>query len=215
MSTAAVPPEPSSGEPPSPRWSRFFHQSDDPLFVLNARRRIVYVNPAWEGWAALKLSEVRGQPCRTSLTSDADRQAALLGLLAPSKEALSGQPSSIRRRGLAGMSPWIDVFFFPCKKDGHLVAILGRIASIGAPSASKAPLLPEKLVQLRERAVGNFRLEHWESDDPASARIIAQARLASQTAVPVLLLGPRGCGREWLARTIHRLSPRREEFFTH
>jgi DNA-binding NtrC family response regulator len=28
-----------------------------------------------------------------------------------------------------------------------------------------------------------------------------------------LLLGPRGCGREWLARTIHRLSPRRNEFF--
>src|SRR6185295_13841941 len=90
---------------------------------------------------------------------------------------------------------------------------LGRIASIGAPSASKAPLLPEKLVQLRGRAAGDFRLEHWESDDPASARIVAQARLASQTAVPVLLLGPRGCGREWLARTIHRISPRRDEFF--
>src|SRR5436305_818055 len=44
-------------------------------------------------------------------------------------------------------------------------------------------------------------------------RLVTQARLAASTTLPVLLEGPNGSGKEWLARTIHLAGPRRSEFF--
>ncbi len=212
MSSSAGPPEPPVGETASPRWSRLLHQSDDPLFVLNARRRLLYVNPAWERWSGLTFGDVRSQPCRASAVRN-DPQAAILGLLAPTKEALAGHTSQVRRRGAIANAPWIDVHFFPWKKDGAVVGIIGRIDAVAAVPTTQGPPLPEKIVQLRERAARSYRLELWESDVPAVQTAVAQARLASQTTVPVLLHGPPGSGKEWLARTIHRHGLRREEFF--
>jgi transcriptional regulator with PAS, ATPase and Fis domain len=198
---------------PSSRWSRLLHHSDDPLFVLNARRRLLYANPAWERWAEVSLGDVRGQTCRSSAAPPVDRHTALLGLLAPTKEALAGRASHIRRRGLAAMATWVDIHFFPVAKDGGVSIIVGRIAPALTAAASKGPPLPEKIVQLRERAAREHRLELWDSDVPAVQRAVAQARLASHSNVSVLLQGPPGSGREWLARAIHQLGPRREEFF--
>ncbi len=211
MSSSAGHPEPSPREP-APRWSRLLHQSDDPIFVLNARRRLLYVNPAWERWSGLTLADVRSQPCRTSSTP-ADPQASILAMLAPTKEALAGLPSQVRRRGLSPRARWIDIVFFPWMNDGRVGGIVGRIVGVPETPKTKSPPLPEKIVQLRERAARSYRLELWESDVPAVQTAVAQARLASQTTVPVLLQGPPGSGKEWLARAIHRLGPRREEFF--
>jgi len=212
MSSSAEPPASSPGERSSPRWSRLLSQADDRLFVLNARRKILYVNPAWERWAGLAFHDVRGLSCRPS-SAKTDDAAAILNRLAPTKEALAGSPSRVRRRGASPHEPWIDVHFFPCSKDGKVSAILGRVDVVAVIASKTAPPLPEKIVQLRERATRFYRLELWESSIPAVQRVVAQARLASQTAVPVLLQGPIGAGKEWLARTIHHLGPRREEFF--
>jgi PAS domain S-box-containing protein len=212
MSSSAEPPAPSPGERSSPRWSRLLSQTDDRFFVLNARRKILYVNPAWERWAGLTLPDVRGLSCRPS-SAKSDDAAAILNLFSPTKEALAGLPSRVRRRGAAPHEPWIDVHFFPCSKDGKVSVILGRVDVVGVIASKTAPPLPEKIVQLRERATRLYRLELWESGIPAVQRVVAQARLASQNTAPILLQGPVGAGKEWLARTIHHLGPRREEFF--
>jgi len=44
-------------------------------------------------------------------------------------------------------------------------------------------------------------------------RLVEQARLASQTQLPAVLLGERGTGKQWLARCIHQHSSRRERTF--
>src|SRR5205814_9601251 len=80
-----------------------------------------------------------------------------------------------------------------------------------APFPSLFPSTPpfrSGIVQLRNPRT--FRLELWESDVPAVQTVVRQARLAATSNVPVLLQGPRGSGKEWLARTIHRLGPRRD-----
>lgn len=199
--------EPSPAETSSPRWSHLLHRADEPFFVLNARRRLLYVNPAWERWAGVSLKDVRGRACRAA---DDD---SVFGSLAPTKEALGGQWSHVRRRDATGKSSWIDVHFLPWKHDGQVLAILGRIDAIAVAPTASSPPLPEKIVQLRDRLQRTYRLELWESDVPAVRTAVLQARLAAATTAPVLLQGPPGSGKEWLARTIHRLGPRREEFF--
>lgn len=211
MSSSADPREPTPGEHSSPRWSRLLEQSDDPLFVLNARRLLLHVNAAWERWANLARSDVRGHSCRAAKNDD--DTAAILGLLAPTKEALGGTPSQVRRRATKPQTAWLDVHFMPWKKDGRVFAILGRIVIVPSVRAAKNPPLPEAIIQLRERMARTYRLELWESSVPAVQRTVAQARLASQTTMPILFQGPAGSGKEWLARTIHRLGPRREEYF--
>lgn len=192
-------------DPPTPRWSRLLHQADDSIFVLNSRRRLLYANPAWEKWAGLSFASVRGRSCRSST------EIPILSLLAPSKEALAGAMSRVRRR--LPNAAWCDIHFFPVRKEGRIVALVGRIDAATVAVSSTAPPLPEKLIQLREQSLQSYRLELWESRVPAVNRVVAQARLAVQIATPIMLQGPTGCGKEWLARTIHHLSRRHEEFF--
>jgi transcriptional regulator with PAS, ATPase and Fis domain len=205
----------SDGPPrgqPSAKWPRLLLHSSDPLFILNERRRLLYANPAWESWAKVKLAEVRGRACRPARTSDGERVATILQLMAPTAEALAGQPSQVRRRGEVVGSAWVDVQWMPWRRDGETVALLGRVVPVAPLPMIRQSPLPEKVVQLRDRAAARFRLELWESGVPAVQQAVARARLASQTDVPVLIHGPPGSGKEWLARTIHRLGPRRDEF---
>ena len=41
-----------------------FQHSTEPLFLLTRRRRIRFVNHAWEQWAGLSLAQVKGLRCR-------------------------------------------------------------------------------------------------------------------------------------------------------
>jgi transcriptional regulator with PAS, ATPase and Fis domain len=43
------------------------------------------------------------------------------------------------------------------------------------------------------------------------SRLREQIRLAAQTRLPVLLVGPSGTGKQWVAQSIHELSRRREQ----
>src|SRR4051794_19756958 len=82
------------------RWQRLVQQAHEPLFLLNARRQVVYVNPAWQAWAGLAPAEVRRQVCRPTRGGD-DRVADWLALMAPTPEVLAGQPAQVRRRAPA------------------------------------------------------------------------------------------------------------------
>ena len=42
------------------RWQRLLLQATEPLFVLNRQRRILFVNPAWEGLTGVSLPQARG-----------------------------------------------------------------------------------------------------------------------------------------------------------
>src|SRR5262249_55836092 len=90
--------------------------------------------------------------------------------------------------------------------------ILGKITPLPAMLAAAAPL-PERLVALRDRQADMYRLDAMARDVPAMRRVLEQARLASQTRMPVTLVGEAGTGKPWLARAIHQAGPGRERCF--
>src|SRR4051794_31597293 len=99
----------SSEKPPDRpfRWQALFQQAAEPLFLLSARRRLLFANRAWEACTGLALAEVRGRPCRRAPGDvSRDPEAALLAALAPPPEALGGDTCEARRRAPGTNAGW-------------------------------------------------------------------------------------------------------------
>jgi transcriptional regulator with PAS, ATPase and Fis domain len=199
------------------RWQAYFQKSSEPLFFLNRRRRLLFVNHALESLAGITLREVRGLVCqRRFLETGGDTAAALANALAPLPEVLEGKPARVRR-SLPGLKNqprlWFDIAFFPFAGESGLLGILGKMTAVPRLGTIDDSPLPEKIIALRERRAQEFALDQIGSELPAMRRLVEQARLASQTQLPAALVGERGTGKQWLARCIHQQSSRRERTF--
>lgn len=198
------------------RWQQFFQRSSDPVFVLDRRRRLLFVNRAWETLTGLSAEQAHVLVCRHPRVPAADAPAEdiLAHALTPPPEVLRGAGGRVRRLlpGRQAARRWWEIEFLPLGQDdkqgGYL--LLGRIRPVPVVEPVADIPLSEKLVNLRQRRVERFGLDAWTSELPAMRRLVEQVRLASQVAAPVLFVGEAGSGKQTLARTIHYLSPRRD-----
>jgi transcriptional regulator with AAA-type ATPase domain len=207
-----APPPPANAPPPAPadahdfRWQALFQRSTEPFFVLNRRRRILFVNQAWENLTSLPALEARGLVCvrRPPTTSD-PWDVTIRSLCCPPPEASKGKPCRSRRLvpGMKGGARWWDFDFLPLHDANGLLCILGKITIVAGAEPAEAPPLPEKLIALREGVRERYSLDQLAGSAPALQRIVEQVRLASQSHSPVLIQGEPGTGKRWVARTIH------------
>jgi transcriptional regulator with PAS, ATPase and Fis domain len=209
-------PAPSEHTPPPEadfRWQALFQRSSDPVFVLNRRRRILFVNHAWEKLTGLSSTEARGLICQRRAPTPQDPwDVVIRALCCPPQEVLKGKPGRVRRL-VPQTGPgdrWWDIEFFPLYADHELLCVLGKIARLAHGEQLSSPPLPEKLVALRESRRQQYTLDQLASRLPAMQRVAEQVRLAGQSGSAVLILGERGTGKQWIARTIHNLSNARE-----
>jgi PAS domain S-box-containing protein len=209
------PAQPDSAPDGDFRWTAFFQRGSEPLFVLNRRRQILFVNHAWEELTGFARKQVYKSVCKRHRNAEPESLEAVLTCISPTRDALEGRPLHVRRMlpRRAGPPRWWDVELFPLLGPHGLLGLIGKIHEISHPSNSAAQPLPEKLLGLRQRLTDWHGLEHLPTDVPAMRRVAEQVRLASRTNVPVLLLGESGSGKEWLARTIHKEGPEREKPF--
>jgi len=202
------------------RWQAFFQHCAEPVFVLDRRGRLLFVNRAWETLTGMAKEEAHVLACRRPRPVSANDSAEeiLAHALTPPPEVRRGNGGRVRRllprqdRRDAGQAGWWEVEFLPLLQEGeqggHL--IVGRIRPIHTVERIRDNPLSEKLVNLRQSRVERFGLDAWTSSLPVMRRLVEQVRLASQVATPVLLVGEAGTGKQTLARTIHYLSARRE-----
>ncbi len=220
------------------RWQALFQRSRDPLFLLNRQRRFLFANRAWEELTGLTATEVRGVSCPRRASATDPRDVQVRAACCPPAEVLEGRAGHARRLVPGGNgTAWWDVHFLPLQEENGLLGILGRITPLPAASKSTLPVhaalselreqlaarlppeqrealwRPEKLLALRERFLRAHSLAWLPDSIPALRRVAEQARLASQSRVPALILGEAGTGKQWLARTIHLEGPRREQPF--
>jgi DNA-binding NtrC family response regulator len=211
---------------------------NQPLFILDRKRRIIFVNNAWEQFTKVEFAEARGLACTRRGSQSEDRRGTVARTLWPPPEVLKGQCTQARRRMEGSSTGWWDIEFFPLQGPEGLLCILGRIT--GAPMPENLAYVPipealrklrdqlakgmpaekaaqlwtaEKLVGLREAHSRRFRLQSLESPLAAMRRVVDQARLASDMAHGVYLTGESGIGKTWLARAIHHYGPARERAF--
>jgi DNA-binding NtrC family response regulator len=221
------------------RWQALFQHVQEPLFVLNRKRRLVFVNRAWETLTGVPAADARGWICRQRGASP----DSLARVLAPPVEVLEGKPGRARRRVThvpEGASPWWDIEFFPLLGADGLLCIIGKIAGAALTPLAAFTSMPEalrrlrdrlaaelpkdeaaklwdaeRLVARRERAVERFRLDQLDDILPVMRRVAEQVRLASSASsgAVAFIVGEAGTGKHWLARAIHQHGPYRDRAF--
>ena len=208
------------GAPPDGtfRWRAFFGRAAEPVFVLDRRQRLLFVNAAWESLTGVPASDAALLVCRRPRPAGPDDspRSIVEHALTPPPEARRGAMARVRRL-LPGRDArrWWDVDFFPLRQAGKMegVLILGRITPVAVEEPVAAPPLPERLVALRERTTQRYGPDLLSGAGPAMLRLARQMRLAAQTTAPVLLVGESGTGKETLARLIHHQGPAHERPF--
>jgi DNA-binding NtrC family response regulator len=219
------------------RWQAFFQHCAEPLFVLDRRGRLLFVNHAWETLTGMAKEQAHVLVCRRSqpVSANDSVEEIVAHALTPPPEVRRGACGRVRRlvplsplhlggdgkeagttpllygRG-ADMAVWWEVEFLPLLQQGEQggYLIVGRIRPVQAVERLRDKPLSEKLVNLRQQRMERFGLDAWASSLPSLRRLVEQVRLASQVTTPVLLLGEEGTGKQTLARTIHYLSACRE-----
>ncbi len=199
------------------RWQAFFERCAEPLFVLDRRGRLLFVNRAWETLTGLGLEDAHLLVCRRykPVGPDDPLEETLAHALTPPPDVRRGGMGRVRRwiPGSGGASRCWEIEFLPLLQEGERGGYLfvGRIHPLDETEAAPLTSLSEKLIDLRQRRIERFRLEDWYSTLPAMQRLVEQARLAIQVKAPVLFVGEAGTGKQTLARTVHFLGIQREE----
>jgi transcriptional regulator with PAS, ATPase and Fis domain len=191
------------------RWQAFFRRSAEPVFVLDRRQRLLFVNAAWEALTGVPISEAHLLVCRRPrpVGPDDSLQAVIEHALTPPPEARQGATTRVRRLlpGREAGRRWWEVEFFPLRQAGKMegALILGRITPVVVEATIAGAPLPERLVALREQMTQRYGWDLLTGAAPSVRLLMEQARLAVQTTAPVLLVGEPGTGKQTLARLIH------------
>ncbi len=190
--------------------------TDLPLFVLNAQRRLVFFNHGCErltGWSA---ANVLGQVCDYLSEPDVQAPAALLAALSPPPEAWLGRPvdapTHLPRRE-ADPLPRV-IHFFPLPDDDQKVnALLGVIVPVPVPATAQDERTPgtqrlhAELASLRQSIRRRFGEGTLIGRSASIGRAFDQIKLAQPAMASVLFVGETGVGKQHLARVLHYQSP--------
>ncbi len=183
-----------------------------PIYLLNSQRVIVYANPACELWLETPVEQLLGQRCDYHSSPSATAGKSVVAGLAPPPEAFleSHTPGIVTHNGPSfarrvahfyGLQPSDDA-------DAVLLAIVEPIdLADGAPRTAALPSASAELHVLvrwlRQTIAARPALERWLGELPAVRRMRDQYQAAAQSSARVVLIGPRGAGREDLARGLH------------
>jgi PAS domain S-box-containing protein len=191
------------------RLDALWRQSSDPLFALNADRRLLYVNRAWETLTGHGADQVQGLLCRSQGPTRPGDLQGLGGSFCPPPETLQGQPSSTTTLILTadGERLWRRIEFWPLRGDqGGVAGILGLVREPDAPplaAESEANRLRVDLMHARERLHARQAPEALIGLGYAQQRLLGQVSAAAATTLPALIIGETGTGKRAVAWAIH------------
>jgi PAS domain S-box-containing protein len=201
---------------PGVRLDTIVQHAREPVFVLNAERRLVFVNRAWEDLTGRSAADVLGRICQPQGPTQDDDAETLAASFNPPPEAIAGQPSggSTLIVHASGERQWRRLEFWPfLDEKGVLLGLLGFVRDPDAPPRvpdSEAHRLQGELLELRRRLLDRHGFDSLIGDGPAHGRLLGQVAAAAATAAAVLIVGEPGTGKRHVARTIHQQSPRRQ-----
>ncbi len=156
----------------------------DGILALDEHRRVRSINRAAAALLGASRDELLGRVL--------DDRSGLAALADAAEREADDEPVTL---------PRIELLVRARRHPGGTVLMLRELASAQ---------------QLAQRLVGGaarFAFEDLVGDDVAFRRVIADARRAASSDVPVLITGESGTGKELLAQAIHHGSPRAKEPF--
>lgn len=193
------------------RLETWLKSATTPVFLVSASRRMLFFNAGCEqltGWTA---DEIVGE--MVEFASDADPRSIreLATALCPPPECLAGKELDVpvyvpnKFRSPTGKL----IRFIPVREvPDRITSVLGIISPLPTPAATQPTSLAlryhAELSTLRWSLRQRFGLKTVIARSPAMRRVLEQIRIAQGVTVPVHFVGPRGVGKEHLARAIHQ-----------
>jgi DNA-binding NtrC family response regulator len=185
-----------------------------PVYVLDGRRRIIFMNAACRRWLGERAAAAVGRECRYHTIADASGQVPIADLLCPPPEVFAGQPA-IAEVSLselpAGEMPLRRVEFIPFTGEGdEAAAVLAIVSAPQLPPNEPPAVDGERPVQLHARLQQllaarqrRFGFDWLVGDSAGMRRVRAQAALVAGSTAATLVIGPPGSGRRRLAHALH------------
>jgi len=193
--------------------SRMLATCSVPVYAIDNQRKIVYCNGACTDWLGVEARDLIGQQC--DYHSDGlDSGARNLGAeLCPPPDVFLGQRATIELacRNAQGQLVRRRAECLPLgsSKTGSV----GSIVIIDAEDLPDeepvrkdvvaATKLHGRLRLLLDQTGSRYGLDQIIGDSPAITRVREQVLLATASDSRVLVVGPPGSGREYMARSIH------------
>lgn len=196
----------------SPR-AAFFHLFDDsatPVYALDANRRLIYCNSALADWLDSNVDDLVGTIHDFgSGTANSQERAndAVHGLGVP-PTVFEGDSTrgTVVRRAKSGASEIRSAFFGSLLDEKEnpmgVVAIVGSVVSDETGGIGVAAL-HHQIMHFRERYRSEYALERLIGNSSAIQLVRDRVDLATKSPTRVVITGPKGSGREHVARTIH------------
>lgn len=193
------------------RLETWLKSATTPIFLVSASRRVLFFNVGCEqltGWTA---DEIVGE--MVEFASDADPRSLreLATALCPPPDSLAGKELEVPVYVPSKSGPPMGklIRFIPVHEGSDRVtSVLGIISPLPTPTPSQPTSLSlryhAELSTLRWSLRQRYGLKTVIAHSPVMQRVLEQVRIARDTTVPVHFVGPRGVGKEHLARAIHQ-----------
>ncbi len=175
---------------------------DEAIWVLDAGQRIVWVNEATCQWLHRSVESLIGNPTRSSGTASEKIDPLLASIAAPVGLAAVGL-----------LCVTIDPPDHEARPARFLQLGSGEsaliVASTGEAIAQASSMIAAELLGMHEQ------LQSWRKQDIqwggiaasgssiGAKRLRAQIQIAMSSAADCSIIGPAGCGAQWIARSIH------------
>jgi PAS domain S-box-containing protein len=195
------------------RLGLLLHQASEAIFVVDAGRRLVYVNPSWEALTGFEADEVLGLECRPAGPSAEPGRDGLAASFCPPAEAFGAELTRTTTLVVhtSGERRWRRLEFWPLHtREERPLGVIGVVRPVeSATGSSDAPSLRlrNELLSLRERMRAANQPVELIGTGPRHVRLLEQIEAAAALVSPVLIVGDRGTGKRRVARAIHERGP--------
>lgn len=202
------------------RFEAAINAVESPVFLVDAQRRVVFLNDGCQALTGWTLPEVVGSVCEFASTGDSASIDALTGTLCPPQETLDGEVRDVVRyfvHRTTGEAIARMVHFYPLDTDGRTEFVIGIVTGIPASNATADTSIINQvhaeLAALRHQLRQHYGSDSILSNSVAMRRVIDQVEAARQSRVAVHVCGEKGTGKEHIARTIHYTSDLGQQAF--
>ena len=201
----------------SPQPARLLDASPDPLYLVDERRRLTFVNAACAQWVGLDAEALIDRECRYRSDEPTDRVAAVADALCPPPSVFTGRqisaeivlpPTADGAAAAPRRADFIPLGISPAGATAVLVRLPSpEVAQRDAAELERQEQESERLhagvAKLRRALAATYAVERFVGVSPAVRRIRSQISVAAASSVPLSIVGPAGSGRGHVARAIH------------
>lgn len=193
-----------------PRLETWLKSAETPVFLVSASRRVLFFNSGCQrlcGWTA---DEVVGQIAEYHSEADSHSLTAVLSALCPPPDVLEGHerdvPVYVPNRSAPPSARLIR--YVPIRvAEERVTSILGIIAPLPHSAAPQPQSLALKfhaeLSAVRWSLRQRYGIPTVVARSLSMQRVLQQLQLARSGTIAVHFVGPRGVGKEHLARALH------------